>query len=216
MSQSAQTNSGLTYSQIIQAANSKDLGWAAPLAEAMQRFGINTPKRQAAFLAQIGYESDGLVSLEESLNYSKSALLAVFPTHFSAAQANLYGRTPTHPANQQAIANIAYANRYGNGDVASGDGYRYRGRGPIQITFLDNYVEIKNNCNIDCVANPDLLCQYYGGSLSAAYYWYSHKCNELADADDFTSITEEINGGLNGLQGRVAMWTRAKNILGVA
>ena len=216
MSQSVQPNSGLTYEKIIQAANSKDLGWAAPLLEAMQRFEINTPKRQAAFLAQIGYESDGLVSLEENLNYSSAGLLRVFPLHFSAAQANLYGRTATHAANQQAIANIAYANRFGNGDVSSGDGYRYRGRGPIQITFLDNYVAVRKHCGIDCVADPDLLCGYSGGSLSAAYYWFSHGCNELADADEFTEITERVNGGLNGIQGRIALWGRSKNILGVS
>ncbi len=213
-----QPNSGLTVEQFQQAlgTTSQIAGvWAAPLLSAMERFEINTPARQAAYLAEIGYESDGLQDLVEDLNYRASALLEQWPEHFTQTTANLYGRTDSHDANQEAIANIAYANRFGNGGISSGDGWKYRGRGPIQTTFLDNYSAVETACGIPCVENPDLLSEPEGGALASAFYFYSHGCNQLADIGDFRTITEKIQGGLAGYAGREAHWVIAKKALNV-
>ena len=131
--------------------------WFPRISASMAAFGITTGLRQAHFLAQVGHESAGFTKTEEGLNYSENALTAMFGKRITGAQANSYGRNAAHPANQKMIANIIYANRNGNGDVASGDGYRYRGRGLIQITGKANYTALTGQLSADVVANPDLL-----------------------------------------------------------
>ena len=187
--------------------------WFPRISASMAAFGITTALRQAHFLAQVGHESAGFTKTEEGLNYSENALTAMFGKRITAAQANAYGRNSAHSANQKMIANIIYANRNGNGDVASGDGYRYRGRGLIQITGRANYSALTGQLSADVVANPDLLKEPMQAAMSAAAWWKNHGLNELADADDVTRITKVINGGTNGLEDRIARLNKAKGIL---
>ena len=187
--------------------------WFPRIAASMNTFGITTALRQAHFLAQIGHESAGFTKVEEGLNYSENALTALFGKRMTATQAKAYGRNAEHPANQKMIANIIYANRNGNGDVASGDGYRYRGRGLIQITGKANYAALSGQLSADIVAHPDLLTEYMQAAMSAAAWWKNHGLNELADLDDVTRISKVINGGTNGLDDRKSRLLKAKGIL---
>jgi len=187
--------------------------WFPRISASMAAFGITTGLRQAHFLAQVGHESAGFTKTEEGLNYSENALTAMFGKRITPAQANAYGRNAAHPANQKMIANIIYANRNGNGDVASGDGYRYRGRGLIQITGKANYAALTGQLSADVVANPDLLKEPMQAAMSAAAWWKNHGLNELADSDDVTRITRVINGGTNGLEDRKSRLIKAKGIL---
>ncbi|MDH4285586.1 MAG: glycoside hydrolase family 19 protein [Gallionellaceae bacterium] len=181
--------------------------WADSLNEAMRKFEINTPTRQAAFLAQVSHESMRLMRIVENLNYSAIGLLGTFEKYFTEAEAERYARQP------QAIANRVYASRMGNGDEASGDGWKYRGRGLIQITGKNNYQACGDALGIDLVADPDMLTQHDPAALSAAWYWKSHGCNELADLGDFHGITRRINGGDNGAAERFAQFELARYAL---
>lgn len=206
----------LTVNQFQRATGVNDElrdAWYEPVAAAMQKHGINTPLRQAHFLAQVGHESGGFRYVEENLNYQYGALLAMFGSRITKEQAMKYGRTSEHAANKQMIANIIYANRIGNGDTASGDGYRYRGRGLIQITGKSNYRDLVQPLGVDVVANPDLLADYKLAAESAAAWWKIHGLNEIADADDVGRITRVINGGINGIEDRKTRLTKAKGVL---
>lgn len=187
--------------------------WYPHIAASLSAFQISTPLRQAHFLAQTGHESAGFLKVEEGLNYSENALTAMFGKRITAEQARAYGRNAMHPANQKMIASIIYANRNGNGDVNSGDGYRYRGRGLIQITGKANYEALVKELGADVVANPDLLLGYRFAAMSAAAWWKNHGLNELADSDDVTRITRVINGGTNGLDDRKSRLSKSKGIL---
>ena len=187
--------------------------WYPHIVAAMAKYGIDTPLRQAHFLAQAGHESAGFQKVEEGLNYRYGALLALFGRRITSEQAMKYGRTADHPADQKMIANIIYANRNGNGDVQSGDGYRYRGRGLIQITGKANYAALVKQLGVDVVAAPDKLTTYALAAESAAAWWKNHGLNEIADTDDVTRITRIINGGTNGLEDRISRLTKAKGIL---
>ena len=183
--------------------------WAQPITAACNLFGITTPQRQAAFLSQIGVESAGLQALRENMNYSDGALLSVFGSRITPVEASMYGRTPTHAADQQMIANIVYASRFGNGDVSSGDGWAYRGGGCIGLTFRDNYRTVGRAIGIALEAQPDLIAQPPAAAMSAAMYWRDHGCNELADAGAIVAITRKINGGTNGLVDRQRLYAQA-------
>ena len=187
--------------------------WFPHIAASLSAFQISTPLRQAHFLAQTGHESAGFLKVEEGLNYSENALTAMFGKRITAEQARAYGRNAMHVANQKMIASIIYANRNGNGDVASGDGYRYRGRGLIQITGKANYSALVKQLGADVAANPDLLLRYHFAAMSAAAWWKNHGLNDLADSDDVTSITRIINGGTNGLDDRKSRLSKSKGIL---
>lgn len=187
--------------------------WYPHIAASLSAFQISTPLRQAHFLAQTGHESAGFLKVEEGLNYSENALTAMFGKRITAEQARAYGRNAMHAANQKMIASIIYANRNGNGDVNSGDGYRYRGRGLIQITGKANYESLVKQLGADVVANPDLLLGYRFAAMSAAAWWKNHGLNELADSDDVTRITRVINGGTNGLDDRKSRLSKSKGIL---
>ena len=187
--------------------------WYPHIAASLSAFQISTPIRQAHFLAQTGHESAGFLKVEEGLNYSENALTAMFGKRITAEQARAYGRNAMHPANQKMIASIIYANRNGNGDVNSGDGYHYRGRGLIQITGKANYEALVKQLGADVVANPDLLLGYRFAAMSAAAWWKNHGLNELAESDDVTRITRVINGGTNGLDDRKSRLSKSKGIL---
>lgn len=199
----------MTPAQLAQAAGCSlavAAGWLPHIEAAMARFNINTAGRKAAFIAQISHESGRFSRIEENLNYSADGLLKIFPRHFTADQAASYARKP------QAIANRVYAGRMGNGAEVSGDGWRYRGRGLIQITGLNNYKACGNATGLSLVTNPDLLLGLAAAAMSAAWFWSSNGCNELADRDDFAGITKRINGGLNGQADRLALFAQAETV----
>ena len=193
--------------------------WALPLDVAMGTAGISTERRQAAFLAQVVHESLSLRRLVENLNYTPAGLQATFNTktniRFSDTLAAQFGRTAAHPANQPMIANIAYADRLGNGGVGSGDGWNYRGRGPIQLTGKYNYARCSSALGIDLVTGPDALLTPGCGALAAAWFWSegngtAKSLNALADAGQIDKISRVVNGGTNGLVERRTLY---ENIL---
>lgn len=188
--------------------------WFPHVNEAMQMFGINTPKRQAHFIAQIGTESGGFRSVQESLNYSISGL-AIFGSRLTSAKREQLGRKPGEPTlspqRQEAIANLVYGGRYGNN--MNGDGWLYRGRGLKQITFKDNYAACGKSLGLNLIAHPDLLTQDRYAALSAGWFWSANGCNTFADAGDVVGLTKRINGGLNGIDDRKARTRIAEGAL---
>lgn len=182
----------------------------------MDKFEINTPARIACFLAQTGHESGQFNTLSESLYYKTAArLVAVWPKRFP----NEASAAP-YVANQEKLANFVYANRMGNGAVESGDGFRYRGRGLIQITGRSNYADVGRALGIDLINDPDLLLTPNWAAMSAAYFWQGHGLNALADnetntddIEDFTAITKKINGGTAGLKERFALFKAIKPLV---
>lgn len=197
-----------------------------PLNAAMAEFDIDTPARQSAFLAQIAHESAELSYLSENLNYSADGLANVWPHMFAATGADgsllRYRTSGDYAPNEnarmlhrhsEAIANFVYANRMGNGAVSSGDGWLYRGAGIIQVTGKDNQCACAAHFGKDPCSVGDWLRTPEGACRSAAWFWQSHGCNELADADDFVGVTKKINGGTNGLGSRRQYWAKAKAVL---
>lgn len=160
--------------------------------------GINTPLRLAHFLAQLAHESGGFTRLVENLNYSADGLRRTWPSRFDLATAARFARNP------EAIANRVYADRLGNGDEASGDGWRYRGRGFIQLTGKANYADYSQRLFGDdrLVRDPDLAATPEVAMRLAVAYWQAKGLNALADQDDLNGITRKINGGLIGIEGR--------------
>lgn len=156
--------------------------WFPHLYAAMVAYGITSPKRQAAFLAQIGHESGRLRYTSE-----------------------IWGPTP---------AQARYEGRADLGNTQKGDGFRYRGRGLLQITGRANYRRVSQRLGVDFEANPELLAEYKWAAMSAADYWGAHGLNALADAGEFTKITRKINGGLNGQADRLKLWEMAKKAVG--
>ena len=179
----------------------------AQLIAAMAEFNINTRARQASFLSQVGQESGQLAYVVENLNYGAPGLLANFPAHFSAADAADYARQP------ERIANRAYANRGGNGDEASGDGWRYRGAGLIQLTMKTNQSNCAAHFGIDEEAIGDWLRTPEGACRSAGWFWATHGLNALADVGDQVAVTRRVNGGEIGLAGRLALFNVAEQVL---
>jgi len=190
--------------------------WSSALNNAMTAFDINSSGRIAAFLAQVAQESGQLTRLLENLNYSAKRLTQVWPGRFTSIdKAQQYANNP------EKLANYVYAKRLGNGDEANGDGWRYRGRGLIQLTGRGNYRAAAQGIGLPLEEQPDLLIQPAAAALSAAWFWKSHGLNELADdtnddndTQDFCTITKRINGGTVGLRERIAFWGRAKSVLG--
>lgn len=170
-----------------------------PLAQACETFEINTPSRLACFLAQVAHESGGFSAVKENLNYSAKSLDAVFPKYFKNAGRNAaeYERQP------EKIANIVYANRMGNGDTASGDGFKYRGRGLIQLTGKNNYTAFANDVGLTIDEAVDYLETYEGAAMSAGWFWANNNLNQWADAEDMVTLTKRINGGTIGLEDRI-------------
>jgi putative chitinase len=176
-------------------------GVIAQIPSVMSTFKIDTALRLSHFLAQCGHESAGFKAIQENLNYGAKGLLGIFKKYFpTEAKALQYERKP------EKIANLVYGSRMGNGDEVSGDGYKFRGRGYIQLTGKNNYVAFGKAINEDIAANPDLVATKYP-LLSAAWFWSSNSLNALADkgADDasVTAITKRVNGGTIGLPDRI-------------
>lgn len=174
------------------------------LVPAMLLHGIDTRLRIAHFLAQVLHESGRMSRVVENLNYSAEGLLKVFPRYFSDLRmARAYARQP------RCIGSRVYGGRMGNCNEASGDGYRYRGRGLIQLTGKHNYREFSDWIGDDVVAEPDRVASHYAAH-SAVFFWSRHDLNPLADRDDLKTITRRINGGLNGFKDRLHLLERAK------
>lgn len=164
--------------------------FAEPLAAACARFAIHTPARIAAFIGQCSMESAGFTRLEENLFYTTpERIRAVFPSRVkSLADAAQLTRNP------QALANRVYAGRLGNGDEASGDGWRYRGRGLVQLTGRDNYVAAADALALQLVTNPEQVAEPAAACMTAAWFWHARKLNILADSAQWDAITRAVNG----------------------
>lgn len=169
---------------------------AAALEGCIAKADLSTTMRQAFFFAQTAHESAVFTVMEENLNYSATGLLKVFPKYFNSSNVYSFERDP------QAIANRVYANRMGNGDENSGDGWRYRGRGYIQLTGKNNYMAFAKSVNKSMEDILEYAGTVDGAAASAAWFWNQNKLNRFADASDFTGLTKAINGGLNGLDHR--------------
>ncbi|CAG2129064.1 glycoside hydrolase family 19 protein [Cupriavidus numazuensis] len=194
--------------------------WFEPVSAALFEFGILQPQRVAAWIAQVGHESKGFSTLAESFDYAVPALVDQFDKRITPALAQQLGRQPGErmvPIERQArIAAIVYAKRYGNGEAASGDGWRFRGRGLKQITFRANYEACSHALGVDLVSEPDRLATDDAlAARSAAWFWFANGCSALADRGDFVGLTRRINGSVNGLAAREARWERAKQVLNV-
>jgi putative chitinase len=188
---------------ILPQAGSRAYVFCGPLNSAMAEVGIDTPHEVASFVAEVGHESRHLQALAENLNYSDKGLLATWPRRFDPVTAARYARHP------EMIANRAYAHRYGNGDEASGDGWRYRGRGAIQITFHDNYAACGAALGLDLLRQPELLLDPINAMRSAGWFWKVKGLDAEDDDDDVTRETRIINGGALGLAERQAIFDRA-------
>ena len=158
-------------------------------------YEVNTKLRLAHFFSQISHES-GLKPISENLNYSAQGLMQTFSKYFTTTETLIFANQP------EKIANRVYANRMGNGDEKSGDGWKYRGRGFIQITGKINYFQLANDTDLDCLKNPDLLLQESNAMISALWFWNKSGLNKLADKNDIKGITRKINGGTIGLAHR--------------
>jgi putative chitinase len=182
---------------------------AEALSEQFEKYDINTVNRAAGFLAQCGHESNGFTVLKENLNYSADGLNKIFKKYFpTVASATPYARNP------EKIANKVYANRMLNGDEKSGDGYKFRGRGAIQLTGKENYTKYANSVGItidEAVADLETLD---GAIESACWFWKTNGLNAICDADDIIKMTKRINGGTIGLEDRKKHYEHAKELLG--
>ena len=172
---------------------------------AMGRYQIVGTKRIAAFIAQVGHESGHLTRLVENLSYSADALRRNWPSRFSVELASAVARKP------EQIANIAYGNRMGN--TAPGDGWKYRGRGLIQITGKNNYRACGEALGLELIAQPELLEKSQHDCMSAAWFWATNGLSTLADAGEFDAITQRINGAQTGAADRQALHARALKVL---
>ncbi len=183
--------------------------WVDALNETFARFDISTSLRQAAFIGQCGHECGHFKVLEENLNYRAETLMKLWPKRFPTREiADQYARNP------KKIANMVYANRMGNRDEASGDGYRFRGRGCIQLTGHANYFHAGKGLDVDFVKEPDLVATPKFAALTAGWFWSTHKCNEFANKSDWVGLTKKINGGTIGLDDRIKHINHALSVLG--
>lgn len=190
--------------------------WRPVLVPEMGRRGIVTPARVCCFLSQVAHESSELTRLEEGLSYSAERLVQVWPTRFrSLEEAKPYARAP------EALANHVYAGRMGNGDASSGDGWKYRGGGLIQMTGRAAYQDAADATGLNLVEQPEQIrAPGMPAARTACWWWWHAGCNDLADATDgptpdeaFRRLTRRINGGLTGLQERRAYWIKAKEVV---
>jgi len=172
------------------------------------KYEINSALRLAHFLAQTAHESGGFRIVEENLNYSADGLMKIFPKYFRDKDPNEYARHP------EKIANVVYASRMGNSDTASGDGYKFRGRGLIQLTGKSNYSGFAADSGISVDEAVAYLSTPSGAVESAAWFWHKNGLNKLADADDVPAVTKKINGGTIGLEDRQKHTAEFKHILG--
>jgi putative chitinase len=186
--------------------------WHDALVQLLPDYEINTPQRIAAFIAQCAHESGGFSTLKENLNYRAVTLRKIFPKYFPTDEiANEYASKPNK---QEAIANKVYANRMGNGNEASGDGFRYCGRGLIQLTGKDNYSWFAASLDIPVEEASEYLQTFEGAAQSACWFWETNNLNQWADKGDILTLTKRINGGTIGLEDRIKHYEHALHVLG--
>jgi putative chitinase len=184
------------------------LDWVPALNDTFARFQIITPLQQAAFIGQCGHECGNFRILEENLNYRAETLMKLWPKRFPTREiADQYARNP------KKIANKVYSGRMGNRDEASGDGWRFRGRGAIQLTGHSNYYHASQACGVDFVKEPDLVATPQYAALTAGWFWDTHKLNRFADVRNWTGLTKRINGGIIGLDDRIKHINHALEVL---
>jgi putative chitinase len=183
--------------------------WHHAMEQCLPDYDINTPRRVAAFVAQCAHESGGFRFLTENLNYRAESLVKTWPRYFNTGNASSYARNP------QRIANRAYADRMGNGNEASGDGWRFCGRGLIQLTGRSNYQAFADSIETDINDIPDYLATFEGAVQSACWFWETNNLNKWADLGDIVTLTKRINGGTLGLDDRMKHYTHALHVLGV-
>lgn len=191
--------------------------WYDALSVLFPDYDITTPRRMAAFIAQCAHESGGFSVLQENLNYKPQSLRRLFPKYFPDDA--IAGQYCAKSNKQEAIANRIYANRMGNGDEHSGDGYRFRGRGLIQLTGRSNYQNFADSIEVDgrplkIDEVPEYLSCFEGASQSACWFWETNKLNQWADAGDILTLTKRINGGTIGLEDRKKHYEHALHVLG--
>jgi putative chitinase len=175
-------------------------------------YEINTPKRIAAFIAQCAHESGGFMVLKENLNYKAASLRKLFGKYFPNDEiANEYASKSNK---QEAIANRIYASRMGNGDESSGDGYKFCGRGLIQLTGRDNYTFFAGSLGISVEEASEYLQTFEGAAQSACWFWETNNLNQWADKGDIVTLTKRINGGTIGLEDRIKHYEHALHVLG--
>lgn len=182
--------------------------WYNVMEELFPKYGITTVERTAAFLAQCGHESGQFTIIRENLNYSGKGLLRVFGRYFRDKDVTEYARNP------EKIANLVYANRMDNGDVASGDGYRFRGRGVIQLTGRYNYTQFAKTLGKTAEEVIPYLETKKGSLEAACWFWEENGLNRYADSGDMRTMTRRINGGYNGLEDRMHYYHIAMRVLG--
>ena len=184
--------------------------WYEALCQILPDYEIDTPQRLAAFLAQTAHESGGYRAIKENLNYRAATLRKVFPKYFPTDElAAQYAGKP------EMIANKVYGSRMGNGDESSGDGYRYCGRGLIQLTGKDNYSWFAASLSITVEEASKYLETFEGAAQSACWFWETNKLNQWADKGDILTLTKRINGGTIGLEDRIKHYEHALHVLGV-
>jgi putative chitinase len=182
--------------------------WYEALCKILPDYDINTTNRVAAFLAQTAHESGGYKALKENLNYRAVTLRKVFPKYFPTDElANAYAQKP------EMIANRVYGNRMGNGDEASGDGFRYCGRGLIQLTGKQNYQNFADSIETPVEELPEFLATFEGAIQSACWFWEANNLNQWADSSDMLTLTKRINGGTIGLEDRIKHYNHAIHVL---
>ncbi len=186
--------------------------WYEVLAKLLPDYEIDTPQRIAAFIAQCSHESGGFTTIKENLNYRPESLVRLFSKYFDLPTAQRYCALPNK---QEAIANRIYANRMGNGDESSGDGYKYCGRGLIQLTGKDNYFWFSSSLGITPEEASEYMATFEGAAQSACFFWEQNKLNQWADAGDILTLTKRINGGTIGLEDRIKHYEHALHVLGV-
>jgi putative chitinase len=183
--------------------------WHHALVQLLPDYDINTPKRIAAFIAQCSHESGGFRVLTENLNYKAAGLRRIFPNYFPTDElAKQYEKQP------KKIANRVYANRMANGDESSGDGFRYCGRGLIQLTGKSNYQAFADSLEMKVEDVPDYLATFEGAAQSACWFWETNNLNKFADSGDILNMTKRINGGTIGLEDRKKHYEHALHVLG--
>ena len=183
--------------------------WYSALERCLPDYDINTPQRVAAFMAQCAHESGNFKFLKENLNYRAESLCKVWPRYFPSLDvARQYAQ------NQERIANRAYANRMGNGPEESGDGWKFCGRGLIQLTGRNNYQSFADSIETDIEDVPHYLQTFEGAVQSACWFWESNNLNKWADVGDMVTLTKKINGGTLGLEDRIKHYNHALHVLG--
>jgi len=182
--------------------------WVSALNDTFAKFNIVSVRQQAAFIGQCAHECGNFRTLEENLNYRAATLMKLWPKRFPTLEiANSYEKNP------KKIANMVYSNRMGNRDEASGDGYRFKGRGCIQLTGHSNYYHASQSCGVDFVINPDLVATPQYAAMTGGWFWSTHNCNALAEAQDWIGLTKKINGGTIGLDDRIKRTDQAVAVL---